>query len=140
MGVESAFDMKQDSRSETTVDSRKILIVEDEPLIAWSLADMIRALGYEVSATVATESAAVAGASGCDAVLMDYRLAGGGSGLEAARKIRESANMPIVFCTAYADEPGLAAEMRAVPHAALIAKPVSQAKLREALSQVFAAP
>ncbi len=122
-----------------TADSRKILIVEDEPLIAWSLADMIRALGYEVCATVATEGAAVAGAQGCDAVLMDYRLAGGGSGLEAARKIRESADMPIVFCTAYADEPGLAAEMRAVPHAALIAKPVSRAKLQEALSQVFAA-
>ena len=123
-----------------TANSRKILIVEDEPLIAWSLADMIRALGYEVCATVATEGAAVAGAPGCDAVLMDYRLAGGGSGLEAARKIRESADMPIVFCTAYADEPGLADEMRAVPHAALIAKPVSRAKLQEALSQVFAAP
>jgi len=56
------------------------LIVEDEPLIAWSLADMIRTLGYEVSGTVATESAAVDGASGCDAVLMDFRLADGGSG------------------------------------------------------------
>ena len=104
--------------------NRKILIVEDEPLIAWSLADMIRALGYEVYATVATENAAVTHAADCDAVLMDYRLAGGGSGLEAARRIRESADMPIVFCTAYADDPGLAAEMRALPHAALIAKPV----------------
>ncbi len=70
-----------------TADSRKILIVEDEPLIAWSLADMIRALGYEVCATVATEGAAVAGAPGCDAVLMDYRLAGGGSGLEAVDEV-----------------------------------------------------
>lgn len=120
--------------------NRKILIVEDEPLIAWSLADMIRALGYEVCATVATENAAVAQAAGCDAVLMDYRLAAGGSGLEAARRIRENADMPIVFCTAYADDQGLAAEMRAVPYASLLAKPVSQAKLQEVLSQVFAAP
>jgi CheY-like chemotaxis protein len=100
---------------------------------------MVRALGFEVCAMVATEEAAVAQAPGCDAVLMDYRLAGGGNGLEAARKIRESADMPIVFCTAYAEESGLAAEMLAVPSAALIAKPVSQAKLEKALAQVFAA-
>ena len=121
-----------------TADSRKILIVEDEPLIAWSLAAMIRALGYEVCATVDTERAAVAEAPGCDAVLMDYRLAGGGSGLAAARKIRESDDIPIVFCTAYAEEPGLSDEMRAVPHAALIAKPVSRAKLEQAFTRLFA--
>lgn len=100
---------------------------------------MIRTLGYEVCATVSTAGAAIAQAPGCDAVLMDYRLADGGNGLEAARTIRESADMPIVFCTAYAEESALADEMRAVPHAALIAKPVSQAKLQEALAQVFAA-
>ncbi|MEA2849493.1 MAG: hypothetical protein QOG78_4774, partial [Rhodospirillaceae bacterium] len=53
--------------NENGMANRKILIVEDEPLIAWSLADMIRTLGYEVSGTVATESAAIQGASGCDA-------------------------------------------------------------------------
>ena len=124
--------------TDKTAVSRKILIVEDEPLIAWSLADMVRTLGYEVCGTVATESAAVEEARGCDAVLMDFRLAGGGSGLAAARKIRESADMPIVFCTAYAEEPGLADQMRAVPHAALIAKPVSSALLKQAFSRLFA--
>jgi len=122
------------------VNSRNnILIAEDEPLIAWSLADMILALGYEVCDTVATEAAAVAGARSCAAVLMVYRLAGGGSGLVAARKIRESQDIPIVFCTASAGDPGLADKMRAVPHTALIAKPVSQVKLQEALAQVFPA-
>ena len=118
--------------------SRKILIVEDEPLIAWSLADMIRTLGYEVCGTVATENAAVEEAPGCDAVLMDFRLAGGGSGLAAARRIRESADMPIVFCTAYAEEAGLADQMRAVPRATLIPKPVSRARLEQAFAQFFA--
>ena len=124
--------------NENGMANRKILIVEDEPLIAWSLADMIRTLGYEVSGTVATESAAVEGASGCDAVLMDFRLADGGSGLAAARKIRESADMPIVFCTAYAEESGLAAQMLAVRHAALVPKPVSRAKLEQAFAGLFA--
>jgi CheY-like chemotaxis protein len=121
-----------------TADSRRILIVEDEPLIAWSLAELLRTLGYEVCATVATEGAAVAEAAGCDAILMDYRLVGGGSGLAAARKIRETANMPIVFCTAHAEEPGLSDEMRAVPRTALIAKPISRTKLEQALAQLFA--
>ena len=65
------------------------------------------------------------------------RLAGGGSGLVAAQKIREQDNVPIVFCTAFAEEPGLAQKMLAVPHAALIAKPVSRAKLQEALAELF---
>jgi CheY-like chemotaxis protein len=119
------------------VASRKILIVEDEPLIAWTLADMIRDLGYEVCATVDSESAAVEEAPHCDAVLMDFLLAGGGSGLAAAHKIREQDNVPIVFCTAFAEEAGLAQKMLAVPHAALIAKPVSRAKLQEALAGLF---
>jgi CheY-like chemotaxis protein len=124
--------------TDKTATSRKILIVEDEPLIAWSLADMVRTLGYEVCGTVATETAAVEEAPGCDAVLMDFRLAGGGSGLAAARRIREIADMPIVFCTAYAEEPGLADQMLAVPHAALIAKPVSSVLLEQAFSRLFA--
>ena len=96
---------------------------------------MIRTLGYEVCGMVATESGAVAE---CDTVLMDFRLAGGGSGLAAARKIRDNADMPIVFCTAYAEEAGLAEQMLAVRHAALIPKPVSRAKLEQALTQPFA--
>jgi CheY-like chemotaxis protein len=124
--------------NDNMVQSRKILIVEDEPFIAWSLADMIRTLGYEVHGTVATERAAVEEAPGCDAVLMDFRLAGGGSGLAAARKIRENADMPIVFCTAYAEESGLANQMLAVRRAALIPKPVSRAKLEQAFAQLFA--
>ena len=117
--------------------SRQILIVEDEPFIAWNLADMVRDLGHNVCAIVATESAAVAQAPGCDAVLMDFRLAEGGSGLAAARKIREQSDMPIVFCTAFAEEAGLAAQMTALPHAALIPKPVSSAQLKDALGRLL---
>jgi CheY-like chemotaxis protein len=72
--------------SDKMANSRKILIVEDEPLIAWSLADMIRTLGYEVCGTVATESAAVVEATGCDAVVMDFRLAAGGSAQDSRER------------------------------------------------------
>ena len=116
---------------------RQILIVEDEPFIAWNLADMVRDLGHEVCGIVATEGAAVKEASRCDAVLMDFRLAEGGSGLNAARKIREHSDMPIVFCTAFAGEPALAEQMTALPRAAMIAKPVSSAQLKAALGQLL---
>lgn len=115
----------------------QILIVEDEPFIAWNLADMVRDLGHEVCGIVATEGAAVREAPSCDAVLMDFRLAEGGSGLSAARRIRENSDMPIVFCTAFAEEPGLAAQMSALPHAELIAKPVSSAQLKAALERLL---
>lgn len=118
---------------------RRILIVEDEPLIAWALADMVREIGHEGLGPVATEKAAVEEAARLapDAIVMDFRLAAGGSGLAAAHRIRETASVPIIFCTAYAEEAGLRAEMLSVPRSALIAKPVFRANLERALEQLL---
>jgi len=118
---------------------RRILIVEDEPLIAWSLADMAEDLGDDVIGPVATELEAVDEATRehPDAILMDLRLSGGGSGLSAARRIRATVETPIIFCTAYAGETGLSEEMMAVPRSALIAKPVQRNQLERALTDVL---
>jgi CheY-like chemotaxis protein len=118
---------------------RRVLIVEDEPLIAWALADMARELGHDVLGPVTTERAAVEETARLspDIVLMDYRLAGGGSGLAAARLIRESHDVPIVFCTAYAEEPGVRAGMQGVARAAVLAKPIFRASLQRALDQLL---
>jgi CheY-like chemotaxis protein len=119
---------------------RKILIVEDEPLIAWSLADMVRELGHVVAGTVATERAAVEEAARLapDLVMMDFRLAGGGSGLSAAKRIRQTrADLPILFCTAYAEEAGLRTEMLAIPRSTVLGKPVFRANLQRALAQLL---
>lgn len=120
---------------------RTILIVEDEPLIAWSLADMAEGLGYDVIGPVATEHEAVDEATRQrpDAILMDLRLSNGGSGLSAARRIREAAETPIIFCTAYAGEIGLREEMMAVPKSALITKPVQRTQLQRALVDALGA-
>jgi CheY-like chemotaxis protein len=120
--------------------ARTILIVEDEPLIAWSLADMAEALGYDVIGPVATELEAVDEATRQrpDAILMDVRLSGGGSGLSAARRIREAAQTPIIFCTAYAGETALREEMMAVARSALITKPVQRSQLQRALVDALA--
>jgi CheY-like chemotaxis protein len=112
----------------------RLLIVEDELMVAWALAQATRDLGWKICATVTTQEAAVEAASHLkpDAILMDYQLGDGGNGLDAARRIREATDVPIIFCTAYVD--GLSSEVPSVPRAQLIAKPVRPSILRQALA------
>ena len=90
-----------------TAGRARILIVEDEGLIALELEDHVRVMGYEVSGVVATGAGAVAqaaaSASAPDLVLMDIALRGPMDGLEAARQIRAARDVPVVFLTAFAD-------------------------------------
>ena len=112
----------------------RLLIVEDELMVAWELVDTVHELGWKVCATVRTQDAAVESALQLkpDAILMDYRLGDGGDGLAAARRIREAADVPIIFCTAYVV--GLRPEVLSVARAHLISKPVRSSSLREALA------
>ena len=112
---------------------RRLLIVEDEVMVAWSLVETVRDLGWKVCATVTTEQAAVEAASHLkpDAILMDYRLAEGGDGLLAARRIREATDVPIIFCTAYVA--GLRNQILSVARVQLVAKPVRPLSLQKAL-------
>jgi CheY-like chemotaxis protein len=112
----------------------RLLIVEDELMVAWGLGQTAHELGWKVCATVTTQEAAIEAASHLkpDAILMDYRLAEGGDGLAAARRIREATDIPIIFCTAYVTR--LRPEILSVPRAQLIAKPVRPSYLREALA------
>lgn len=118
---------------------RRILIVEDEPLIALTLAEMAEAVGYEALGPVARETDAVAEAGRLqpDAILMDVRLADGGSGLVAAERIRAFSDTPIIFCTAYAEEADLRRAVVAL-RARLIQKPVVPRLLEKALAEVTA--
>src|SRR5262245_50495679 len=99
---------------------RRLLIVEDEVMVAWALVGVAHQLGWKVCDTATTEDAAVEQALRLkpDAVLMDYRLGDGGDGLLAARRIREATDIPIVFCTAYAG--GLHDKLASVPYAQVI--------------------
>jgi CheY-like chemotaxis protein len=112
---------------------RRLLIVEDEVMVAWALVETVHELGWKVCATVTTEQAAVEAASNLkpDAILMDYRLAEGGDGLLAARRIREVTDIPIIFCTAYVA--GLRNQILSVPRVQLVGKPARPLSLRKAL-------
>jgi DNA-binding NarL/FixJ family response regulator len=82
-----------------------ILIVEDEAIVAMDLQQRLQDLGYNVTGTVNTADEAVAKAVQQEPqlVLMDIGLSGECDGIEAARRIREKVDVPVVYLTAHAD-------------------------------------
>ncbi len=92
--------------SPKVITSVKVLVVEDEPVVAASIRHTLRGLGYDVPAMASSANEAIAKVAEChpDLVLMDIRLEGEIDGVEAAEPIRSEFNVPIVYLTAYADE------------------------------------
>ena len=85
---------------------KKIVIVEDEPFVALDLKSRLTSMGYEVVGTVTKGEDAVSLAleSAPHCVLMDVQLKGDMDGIEAAGRIREEMDVPIIFITAYGDK------------------------------------
>jgi CheY-like chemotaxis protein len=90
---------------ETELES-KVLIIEDEPIIALDLENLITELGHEVVATAATSDQAVELAlkKKPGLILADINLGEGGSGLDAVSKILEGFDIPVIFVTAYPEK------------------------------------
>jgi len=88
------------------MDKIRILIVEDEGLIARDIEDMVRQAGYEICAVVGTGEDAIEKAETThpDMILMDIILRGEMDGVEAAEKIREQFSIPVIYLTAHTDE------------------------------------
>ncbi len=84
----------------------RILIVEDEALIAQDIELIVRNAGYEVCGLASTgeESLLLAEKMQPDLILMDIVLRGEMDGVEAAEKIRERSDIPVIYLTAHADE------------------------------------
>ncbi|HJP17018.1 MAG TPA: response regulator [Nitrospinota bacterium] len=83
----------------------RILIVEDQFLVANDIKDNLETLGYEISAIATSGEKAVkkAGEGKTDLVLMDIVLRGEMDGIEAAEIIRSRFDLPVIFLTAYRD-------------------------------------
>src|ERR671931_1811514 len=84
----------------------RIMIVEDESIVAEDMKTMLEGFGYAVPAIVFSGEEAVRKALDIrpDLVLMDIVLKGTMSGMEAVERIRAQADLPVVYVTAYADE------------------------------------
>lgn len=85
---------------------KKILIVEDESIIAEDISDSLISLGYSITGMVYSGEEAIEAAAKFrpDLVLMDVNLQGEIDGITAAAEIRSRFQIPVVYLTAYADE------------------------------------
>ena len=112
----------------------KILVVEDEVIVAEDIGFRLKKLGYIVTATVASGEEAIekVAENRPDLVLMDIVLKGDMDGVTAAEKIRNRVDIPIVFLTAYADDQTLQRAKLTNPFGYII-KPFQQNDLRVAI-------
>jgi DNA-binding NtrC family response regulator len=117
----------------------RILIVEDEAVVALDIERRVRDLGYAVAGTAAAAEDAlrIAERERPDLVLMDIRLRGIMDGIEAGRQIRSQWGIPVIYLTAHADEATLQRAKETAPHGYLL-KPFDEQKLRVALEMALA--
>jgi PAS domain S-box-containing protein len=110
---------------------RKIVIVEDEGLIAADLQGRLEREGYQVPGIAATggEALQLVRAESPDLILMDIRLAGDLDGIQVADRVRREYDIPVVYLTAYEDRETLqrASQTQAFGY---IKKPFAVASLR----------
>jgi CheY-like chemotaxis protein len=113
----------------------KILIVEDESVIAWALQSLLEDLGHEVVEVAASGEAAIAAAAQHqpELILMDINLGRGLDGIEAAEHIQAGGAVTVIFVSAYGDESTRARINDRVPGAPLLTKPVSARAIQRAI-------
>jgi signal transduction histidine kinase len=116
----------------------RIMLVEDERLVAYNLQQRLQRLGYEVSAVVASCDEALARAREAppDLVLMDIHIEGELDGIETAARLQEVADAPVVFLTAYSEESTLERARATRPYGYLV-KPISERELHATIQMVL---
>lgn len=117
----------------------RILIVEDERIVALDLRMALETLGFQVVAVASTKDDAVRMTMSYkpDLVLMDINLGDGGNGIEAAEEVMRFADIPVVFLTAYADNLTLRRAAVAAPYGYLV-KPIQSIELNATIQMALA--
>ena len=88
------------------MNTAKVLVCEDERIVAREIQDRLIKLGYTVTAIVSSGEQAIQKAAELapDLVLMDIRIKGDMDGIETTREIQNAFDIPVIYLTAYADE------------------------------------
>lgn len=116
----------------------KILVVEDEEIIALEIVTRLKNMGYDVCKTVASGFEAINELKQCkpDLILMDIRIKGEMDGIETAKKIAAITSTPIIYLTAYADKQTIERAKETTPFNYLV-KPVQERDLRIAIEMAI---
>jgi DNA-binding NarL/FixJ family response regulator len=112
----------------------RVLVVEDELIVAADLAARLVRMSYDVVGTATTAESAIAQAAERrpDVILMDIVLRGPDDGITAAQVIHEDLDIPVVFVTSHSDEATLERARAADPHGYVL-KPFHDEALRVTL-------
>lgn len=112
----------------------KVLIVEDEPIVALDLKQEVEQLGCEVVGVAESAEEALVAVELCrpDLALLDVRIAGSMDGIQTARMLRGGYRIPAVFLTSYSDETTIARAAREMPYGYLT-KPFQSCELKATL-------
>lgn len=116
----------------------RILIVEDERITAEDLEEVLKDLGYQVSAVVSSGEDAIREAERHppDLVLMDIRIQGDMDGAETAQVLRERFDVPVVYLTAHSDRDTLERAKQSRP-LGYIVKPFHEAELHASVEMAL---
>lgn len=139
LGVDAATlnELTAEAQHEIENDLRtKVLIIEDEPVIAADLESLVQELGHTVTgnATTRTDAVKMAHEDPPGLVLCDIQLADNSSGIDAAHDILQSFDVPIIFITAFPER--LLTGERPEP-TFLISKPFQERTVKAAIGQAL---
>ena len=130
-------DLVQEALGEIEKQTRaRVLIIEDEPLIAMDIEAIVRDLGHDLTGVAVTRDEAVALAmeDRPGLVLADIQLADDSSGIDAVKDILAEFNVPVIFITAFPER--LLTGERPEP-TFLITKPFQRSTVKAAISQAL---
>jgi signal transduction histidine kinase len=116
----------------------RVLIVEDEGIVARDLQGSLNEMGYDAFAIAASadEALACAQATRPDVVLMDIRIKGPADGIDTADMLNKQFSMSIIYLTAHADPTTIARAKKTDPHGYLV-KPVKLIELNSMIEIVL---
>lgn len=120
------------------VENRKIMVVEDEGIVSIDIRNILTKLGYSVPAVAFSGEEAISKAieTQPDLILMDIGLKGKIDGIEAAQKIKDQLNTPIVFLTGFADDFTLKRAENVSPDGYII-KPIKEDELQDTIKKAL---
>ena len=117
------------------MDKTKILIVEDETIVAMDIKKTLKKLDYEVSDVVNnfTDALRCVKENAPDIILMDINLENSKDGIEIAIEIQKTKNIPIIYLTAFSDDATISRAVKTNP-IAYMQKPFKREDIKSTLA------
>ncbi len=117
----------------------RIMVVEDEHIVALNLKKKLTRLGYEITALAASGQQALerVAANRPDLILMDINISGDEDGIETASRIPEELHIPVIYLTAYSGDETIERARATKPYGYIL-KPFSERELHATIQMAMA--